>query len=136
MSIPLHKYFSRAEYLKGREVYYPLTEEMEQNLIKLLTALNPIREAYGKGLIVSSGYRDPGTNERVGGSKKSNHMMCLACDFKDNDEAFGKWCMENLALLEEHGLYMESLTVTHAGKNKWVHLQKAPTKSGNRVFMP
>ena len=136
MSIPLNKYFSRQEYLKGREVYYPLTEEMEQNLVKLMNALNPIREAYGKGLVITSGYRSPSDNERVGGAKKSNHMLCLACDFKDNDEAFGKWCMANLDLLEKHGLYMESLTATHAGKNKWVHLQAVSPRSGNRVFIP
>lgn len=128
----IHKYFSRNEYLKGREVYYPLTEEMEQNLIKLLKALNPIREAYGKALTISSGYRPSAINASVGGAKKSNHLLCLACDFKDTDGAFGKWCLANLELLEKHGLYMEDLASTKG----WVHLQAKAPKSGNRIFLP
>jgi hypothetical protein len=105
---------------------------MEQNLIKLMNALNPIREAYGKGLIISSGYRDPGTNERAGGAKKSNHMLCLACDFKDTDGKFGEWCMDNLELLEKHGLYMEAKSATPT----WLHLQVVSPRSGNRIFLP
>lgn len=131
-AIPIHKYFSRNEYLKGREVYYPLTEEMERNLIKLMKALNPVREAYGKALTISSGYRTPNGNAEAGGAKKSNHLLCLACDFKDTDGKFGEWCMANLALLEEHGLYMEALSHTPG----WVHLQFSSPKSGNRVFIP
>lgn len=131
-AIPIHKYFSRQEYLKGREVHYPLTEEMEANLIKLMKALNPIREAYGKVLTITSGYRTPAGNAAAGGAKKSNHMLCLACDFKDTDGKFAAWCLENLALLEEHGVYIESPEHTKG----WLHMQIVPPRSGNRVFIP
>ncbi len=128
----IHRYFSRAEYLKGREVYYPLTEEMEANLIKLLKAINPIREAYGKGLIITSGYRSPADNAAARGAKKSNHLMCLAVDFKDTDGKFAEWCLAHLDLLEQHGLYMEDPAYTKG----WAHLQYAKPASGNRVFKP
>lgn len=130
--IPIHKYFSRQECLKGREVYYPLTEEMERNLIKLLNALNPLREAYGKPLQISSLYRTPAGNAEAGGAKKSNHLLCLACDFKDTDGKFGEWCEANLDLLEKHGLYMEARSHTPG----WTHLQAKAPNSGNRIFLP
>lgn len=128
----IHKYFSRQECLKGRDKDFPLSEELEQNLIKLLTALNPVREAYGKPLYISSLYRPAAVNAAVGGSKKSNHLLCLACDFKDTDGKFGQWCVDNLDILAEHGLYMEAKTATPT----WVHLQVVAPKSGNRIFFP
>lgn len=132
MNNDIYRFFSRAEYLKGREVYYPLNEEMEANLIKLMKALNPIREAYGKPLSIVSGYRSPSDNERAGGAKKSNHLMCLACDFKDTDGKFAEWCLTHLDLLEQNGLYMED----PASTKNWIHLQFKKPASGNRVFKP
>jgi zinc D-Ala-D-Ala carboxypeptidase len=114
----------------GRDVAQPLTEIQESNLARLLTALNLVRRAYGKPLTVSSGYRPAAINAAAGGAKRSAHMTCEACDFRDLDKTFAKWCLANLDVLVRAGLYLENPDFTPT----WVHLQIRPTK--NRVFNP
>lgn len=124
---------TRREVLMGRDALYPLTPELEANLELLLIALNAFRRAYGKFMVVSSGYRPPEINKGVAGAaKRSNHMLCLACDFKDTDGSLGAWCLANLKVLEECGLYLEHPSATRG----WVHLQVVAPRSGNRVFYP
>lgn len=42
--------------------------------------LDPLREAWGKPLRVTSGYRSPKLNVAVGGSRTSHHMKGMAAD--------------------------------------------------------
>lgn len=42
--------------------------------------LDPLREAYGKPITVTSGYRCEALNKAVGGSKTSEHMKGMAAD--------------------------------------------------------
>lgn len=124
---------SKAEILMGRDVKYPLDQEQLDNLNKLLVAVNKFRTYYGKPMTVSSGYRPAEINAKVkGAAKKSNHMKCLAVDFRDSDGAIDKFCMDNLHILEDCGLYLEHPEATPG----WCHLQCVPPRSGNRVFKP
>lgn len=138
----LHKYFSRQELLHGREVANPLTPEMEENLEKLIKALNPIREAWGRPMIVSSCYRPASINASVGGAKLSAHQSCQAVDIVDKEGAFAQFCLDNLTLLEECGIFLEdpryTIIVDKSGvrQNGWVHLDIRGPKSGKRVFIP
>ncbi len=47
---------------------------------RLLALLEKIRYAYGKPLVVRSGYRCPIHNKRVGGAAMSQHMLGSAAD--------------------------------------------------------
>lgn len=123
---------TRDEILMGRDKQAPLTGLMEVNLRKLLKAINKLRDAYGKPMIVSSGYRPAAINATIpGAAKKSNHMACLAVDLADSGK-LAEYCLNNLKLLEEFGLWMEDPAHTKG----WVHLQCVPPRSGNRVFKP
>lgn len=54
-----------------------------QNLVALVqNVLDPLREAYGKPIYVTSGYRCPRLNAAVGGVANSNHMKGLAADIR------------------------------------------------------
>lgn len=124
---------TRAEVLMGRDEHAPLTRELSENLTKLMVAINSLRDYYGKPMIVSSGYRPPEINFATpGAAKKSNHMFCLAVDFRDHDGELDKWCLANLDKLEACGLYLEDPKHTPG----WCHLQVVPPKSGKRVFIP
>jgi hypothetical protein len=126
---------TRDEVLKGRERDYPLSPELEENLNKLLDAVNKLRKEYGKPFIITSGYRPGHFNKSARGAKKSAHMTCEAIDILDKDGEIAKWCLSNLKLLEDAGLFMESPLYTHEPPGKrWVHLQTRATK--NRVFVP
>lgn len=127
---------SRQEILMGRDKTHPneFTQEISDNIDnRLLPALNKFRDAYGKSMIVSSGWRPPTINANVpGAAKKSNHMLGLACDFKDTDGSLDAFCMANQDLLKALGLHLEHPDSTPG----WCHLQCVPPKSGKIVFNP
>lgn len=136
-------YFTRDEILKGRDKLSPLTPEMEGNLEKLIKAVSRIRHAYGRSLSVSSGYRPESINSQtVGAAKASAHMMCQAVDIVDKDGSFAKWCLNNLTVLEESGIFLEDPSYTYIINDKgervggWTHLDIRGPKSGKRVFIP
>lgn len=114
----------------GRHHEYPLSDELFNNLGKLLVAVNKIREAYGKPMYVTSGYRPGIHNKKAGGATNSSHLTCEAVDFRDPQGKLAQWCISNLDKLVEAGLYMESPARTVG----WVHLQIRPTRE--RIFQP
>lgn len=116
----------------GRDSEYPLTSQLEDNLRKLLTALNYFRTAYGKAMYVSSGYRPGHYNKDAGGAPKSNHLLCLACDFSDPQGELDFFAANRLDVLERAGLYLEMPSHTPG----WCHLQCIAPNSGNRIFLP
>ena len=107
------------EILMGRDKEYPLCNASEINLKKLHEALNKFRRIYGKPMMVTSGYRPHKYNKAAGGAKKSNHTICLACDFADADGDLDAFCVANLEILEHCGLYLEHPKWTKG----WCHLQ-------------
>lgn len=124
---------TRDEILMGRDKQYPLDGTLQVNLEKLLKAVNKFRAVYGKPLKVTSGYRPAAVNATVkGAAKKSNHMLCLAVDFADSDGKLAEYCLKNLKLLEEFGIWLEDPAFTKG----WVHMQVVPPRSGSRVFKP
>lgn len=115
----------KEEILKGYEVEYPLTSFMKSNLAVLLTRLNKLRDAWGKPMVITSGYRPQWLNEKVGGAKNSCHLVCKAADIADPKGELYKWLtVERLALYD---LYMEE------GTSGWIHLDIKPRK--HRIFL-
>lgn len=128
---------SKNEVLMGRDKthaqdYIP---EVSQNIDKLLEHLNKFREAYGKAMTVSSGWRPASINAAIGGAKKSNHTVGLACDFADKDGNLAKFALEmdKIGKLKEWGLWLENPEKT---KN-WIHLDiKDRGNRSSNVFNP
>ena len=118
------------EYLMGRRD--GLTFELLENAIDTVEKVNLLLEAFGGSRKITSGYRPAAVNAAVGGAKKSNHMLCKACDLSDPDGSLDKWCMNNLDVLERIGLWLEHPVATPT----WCHIQTVPPRSGNRVFKP
>ena len=59
------------------------TVEVTENLKRLAeNVLQPVREHFGKGVKVNSGYRAPEVNAAVGGSKTSDHTKGMAADIE------------------------------------------------------
>lgn len=123
---------TKNEILKGRDKMYPISASISANLEKLLDSLNKFKLVYGKPLVVSSGYRPGGFNVSAGGAKRSNHMICLACDFVDLDSSLDSFCVGSPEVLESCGLYLEHPMWTKG----WCHLQCVPPASGKRIFVP
>lgn len=59
------------------------SKEEQKNLEALVdNILDPLREAYGKPIIVTSGYRCEELNRLIGGSKNSQHRVGMAVDIR------------------------------------------------------
>lgn len=119
--------FSLAEMIKSETALRqgldntPGDEELE-NLRKLAeNVLQPIRDAYGRGVKVNSGFRHPDVNAAVGGSRTSDHCKGQAADIEIPGVAnadLAQWISENL---EFRQLILEFYTpgIPDSG---WVHV--------------
>lgn len=121
-----------SEFLMGRAELKNLPPELISNANTTVTRTNELLEKFGEYRKVSSGYRTAAANTAAGGAKKSNHMICAAVDLEDKDGRLDAWCLNNLSVLEEIGLWLEHPDNTV----NWCHLQIYPPKSGNRIFKP
>lgn len=119
--------FSLAEMIKSETALRrgldntPGEEEIE-NMRKLAeNVLQPIRDAYGRGVKVNSGFRHPDVNAAVGGSRTSDHCKGQAADIEIPGVAnadLAQWISENL---EFRQLILEFYTpgIPDSG---WVHV--------------
>lgn len=112
------------------------------NIEDLLIAVNIVRTAYGKPMLVTSGLRSMQDHLRVYASKgitdkskipmKSAHLTGEAIDISDPKQELQSWILANIDILEAAGLWCEDFSATP----NWVHFQIRPPKSGNRFFKP
>jgi hypothetical protein len=108
--------------------------------------LQPVRDHFGKGVKVNSGFRHPDVNAKVGGSKTSDHCKGQAADIEipgvPNAE-LAEWIKDNL---EFRQLILEFYTpgIPDSG---WVHVSfvdgdnkkqvmTATKKDGKTVYLP
>jgi hypothetical protein len=87
--------------------------------------LQPVRDHYGKGVRVNSGYRSPDVNAKVGGSKTSDHCKGQAADIEISgvpNAELAEWICGNLPFTQ---LILEFYTrgVPDSG---WVHVSYDP----------
>lgn len=103
------------------------SKEQEQNLIALIeNILDPLREAYGGPIIVTSGYRCSALNKAVGGAKNSQHMTGQAADIRtvkdtraENKKLFDliqKLKLPFDQLIDEHNL--DWVHVSYSNRNR------------------
>ena len=87
--------------------------------------LQPIRDAYGQPIIVSSGYRCPALNAAVGGVKNSQHVLGQAADIKAvNPKANGILFNFIRELVEDGKLKVGQLIWEYGTKSRpnWIHV--------------
>lgn len=115
-----------------------VTDEIERAAGELLTKVNSLlQEMKVSSVVVTSGYRSPEHNAKIGGAKNSLHCRGQAIDLLDSDRALGNKIMQALDSLRSRGMAMEDLRYcVKANGAKWVHLQSRLPGSGNVVFIP
>jgi uncharacterized protein YcbK (DUF882 family) len=73
----------RSKTAQRRGIDNTPTPSIRVNLEKLIAnVLQPLRDKYGKPIIVDSGYRCPKLNTAVGGAKISQHLYGQAADIR------------------------------------------------------
>lgn len=99
-------------------------EEERLNLIALVAAvLDPLREKYGKPIIVTSGFRCAALNKCVGGVTGSQHRKGEAADIVTKEGAKGNF--ELGRLIVESGQF-DQVIFEDCGKDdllpQWIHV--------------
>ena len=105
------------------------TEKIVQNLHDLVVnVLDPLRLAWGRPIVVTSGYRCPKLNTRIGGAKNSQHIYGQAADIRTvSDHPDDN--MKLLKLLLELDLPFDKLIseyVDSQGRPDWIHVSFSP----------
>lgn len=116
------------------------SEEVVCNLTTLVNeVLDPAREMIGCPIIVSSGYRSPELNKRIGGAKNSQHMTGCAVDIQLKDrtrhkELFGiLQTMDFDQLIDEYNLSWIHCSYVSKEKNRHNVLETV-VKDGHTTY--
>lgn len=126
-----------ASYFKGRDSEYSaeLTPTIRYNAGITVDRVNELLARAGRSDVVSvnSGWRPTAVNDGTANAAKgSKHLTAQACDLPDADRTLTQWCVDNLDVLKQIGLWMEDPRWTPT----WTHLQTVAPGSGRRVFIP
>lgn len=98
--------------------------------------LQPIRDAWGKPIVVTSGYRCPWLNTKVGGVKTSQHILGQAADIKASNPADnGKLFRLIKQMIEKKQIKVGQLIWEYGTKTvpKWVHVSLPTLQKNNQV---
>jgi hypothetical protein len=95
--------------------------------------LQPVREHYGKGVKVNSGFRHPEVNAKVGGSKTSDHCKGQAADIEIPGVANADLAAHIVDTYKFTQVILEFYTpgVPDSG---WVHVSYDPANLKNQVL--
>lgn len=123
------KYFTIEELIhsdtaKARGISnVPCEEDINHLTMLAERLLDPLREAWGKPIKVTSGYRGFRLNKAVGGSGTSAHCCGYAADIVPVDESmaeFKAFVREWLRISRVH--YDQYIDERNAKGSEWVHL--------------
>ena len=137
----------KSEYALRHGIKNEPSEEQLNNLTQLAQkVLQPVRDAFKKGVKVNSGLRVPELNKAIGGSPTSDHCKGQAADIEIpgvSNYALAKWISENLDFTQ---VILEFYTqgVPDSG---WVHVSydaanlkkqalTAVKQDGKTVYLP
>lgn len=119
----LTDHFSLKEFQSKDLAAFP--SEVEDNLLELSENLEALRAHLGKPIIITSGYRSPSHNERIGGAKNSQHVLGKAADIKV--EGYSPRVVYNMIeLLIKYGKMKEGGLGLY---KSWVHYDIRGTKA-------
>ena len=102
-----------------------------QNLCKQV--LEPLRTFVGKPIVITSGYRCPELNVKVGGVYASQHTLGLAADLRLPKTCYTEWDdgLAHTDLIEahrwvefirQHTAFDQCILETHNGRDYWLHV--------------
>ncbi len=130
------KYFSHDEFKRSdtaalRGIDNTIPADARQNIERLVNdILDPLRQAWGKPLIVTSGYRCPALNKAVGGSATSHHMRGMAADITAGDSVSNR----RLYQLAQQLKLPYTQLIGAKYRFGWLHIGYNPTDTRHETF--
>lgn len=124
----MSKYFSLSELTRSTTsvkegIANDPTGEQIKDLYRLMDYLDKVREAFGKAIIVTSGFRSPRLNKAIGGAPDSQHMKGQAADIRPVDF---KELRQLFATIRKVGGFDQLILEEPAGRTPWIHVSINP----------
>lgn len=103
----------------------------------VITVLQPIRDAFGESIIVSSGFRCSALNKKVGGASNSDHLYGCAADIhtKSDTVTDNKKLWNIIIKLKDKGVIKCRQIINEYNYN-WIHISinnKYNSKKNNQI---
>ena len=95
-------------------------------LVLVEKLLDPIREAWGEPIVVSSGYRCPELNTLVGGAKNSHHLLGCAADIIAGNKADHRRLFKLIQQMQQSG-QIRFTQLIWEGDGRWIHISYVPS---------
>lgn len=92
--------------------------------------LDPLRRLYGKPIVITSGYRCPELNKRVGGVTNSWHTQGNAADIHVSSLAEASKIFSNLQKIPS----VDTALFEHSQNGQWLHVQWNMNKTPRHHF--
>ena len=130
----MSKYFSLSELTRStiaikEGIPNDPNEAQIKDLKRLMDYLDKVREAFGKAIIVTSGFRSERLNDRIGGSDKSQHMKGQAADIRPHDI---KELRSLFSTIRKVGGFDQLIYEEPAGRTPWIHVSIPPANKPPR----
>lgn len=114
--------FERSDTATKYAIDNTMPESAKKNVAELVDkVLDPLREAWGKPITVTSGYRCPELNKAVGGAKTSHHLSGMAADISTGNKVDNRRLYD---LVLKLGLPFTQLI--DESNFSWVHISLDP----------
>lgn len=120
--------FSLSELLRSqtatrrgyKEQFEPPAEIIKNLRLLVENVLQPIRDILGTPIRVSSGYRCPRLNKRIGGSPTSQHRFGMAADLHNTDGSD----IDIAKAVVEHGIQFDQMIIEFGtlSSPRWIHI--------------
>ena len=118
------KELTKSDIAKRSKINNIPTIQEKNNLISLVeNILDPLREAYGKPIIVTSGFRCERLNKLVNGSRTSQHQTGQAVDIRSVEDT-GEENKKIFDLILELNLPFDQLINEY--NYDWIHVSYSP----------
>lgn len=121
------KYFSFQEFERSDTatryaIDNRIPDKLKNNVAALVdNVLDPLREAWGRPITVTSGYRCAELNRRVGGAKTSQHLTCEAADITTGNK------VDNARLFQlAINLKLPFDQLINENNFSWLHISYSP----------
>ena len=119
--------FTRSTTASRLKIDNSVPDELMPNIQLTAIKLELVRQALGKPIVITSGYRCAELNKRVGGVSTSAHTRGLAVDFRC-DYGTPKQICQRLIMA---GVEFDKIIQEY---NQWVHIEFSHTNQRRRVL--
>ena len=97
--------------------------------------LDPIREAWGEPIVVSSGYRCKELNALVGGAQHSHHLLGCAADIIAGNKADHRRLFKLIQQMQQSGQIRFTQLIAE-DNYRWLHISYVPSDLRCQVIEP